>query len=79
VVVGFVHDEMLVELPDEGGYVSENKVRQVEDIMCLKMAEVLVGGIPVGCESALSECWSKKARMVVRGVRVVPWKPAPTT
>jgi hypothetical protein len=41
------------------------------------MAEVLVGGIPVGCESALSECWSKKARLVVEGGRVVPWKPAP--
>jgi hypothetical protein len=25
-VVGFVHDEVLIELPDEGGYVSETKV-----------------------------------------------------
>src|SRR5262249_51878854 len=33
-VVGFVHDEILVELPDEGGYVSEAVVRRVEEVMC---------------------------------------------
>jgi hypothetical protein len=74
-VVGFVHDEILVELPDEGGYVSEAKVRQVEEIMCRKMESVLVGDIPVACESALSERWSKKAKLIVKDGKVVPWRP----
>src|SRR5262249_21743381 len=75
-VVGFVHDEILVELPDEGGYVWEAKVRRVEEIMCRQMEEVMVGGIPVGCEAALSERWSKKAKLIVRDGKVYPWQPS---
>jgi DNA polymerase I-like protein with 3'-5' exonuclease and polymerase domains len=74
-VVGFVHDEVLVELPDEGGFVSEARVRRVEDIMRRQMEGVLVGGIPVGCESALSRRWHKKAKLVVREGKVYPWEP----
>jgi hypothetical protein len=75
-VVGFVHDEVLIELRDEGGYVSEEKVRHVEAIMCRKMAEVLGGDVPVGCESALSRRWNKKAKLIVRDGKVYPWAPA---
>jgi DNA polymerase I-like protein with 3'-5' exonuclease and polymerase domains len=75
-VVGFVHDEILVELRDEGGYVSEEKVRRVEEIMCRKMAEVQVGNIPIGCKTALSHRWSKKAKLIVRDGKVYPWVPA---
>jgi DNA polymerase I-like protein with 3'-5' exonuclease and polymerase domains len=74
-VVGFIHDEVLVELPDEGGYVSEEKVRRVEEIMCRQMEEVLVDDIPVACEAALSRRWHKKAKLVVEGGRVLPWQP----
>jgi hypothetical protein len=74
-VVGFVHDEILVELPDEGGFVSEAKVRRVEQIMCREMESVLVGDIPVGCEAALSSRWNKKAKLVVKGGKVFPWVP----
>lgn len=74
-VVGFVHDEILVELPDEGGFVSEEKVRLVEDVMCRAMEEVLIGGIPAACESALSTRWHKKAKHVVRDGKVSPWVP----
>ena len=74
-VVGFVHDEVLVELPDEGGYVSEAKVRRVEEVMCREMGRVLVGGIPVACESTLSKRWSKKAKLLVKDGKVYPWKP----
>jgi hypothetical protein len=74
-IVGFVHDEILVELPDEGGYVSEAKVRRVEVIMCRAMESVLVGDIPVGCEAALSARWNKKAKLVVKGGKVYPWVP----
>ena len=76
-VVGFVHDEVLVELPDEGGYVSEENVRRVEEIMCDSMAKVLVGGIPVACESTLSERWSKKAKLICQDGKVYPWEPKP--
>jgi DNA polymerase I-like protein with 3'-5' exonuclease and polymerase domains len=79
-VVGFVHDEVLVELPDEGGYVSEEKVRRVEDILRRNMEGVLVGGIPVGCEAALSRRWNKKAKRRAKDGRVYPWEPpAPQT
>jgi hypothetical protein len=74
-MVGFVHDEVLVELPDEGGYVSEARVRRVEEIMRRRMEEVLLGGIPVGCESALSRRWNKKAKLIVKDGRVYPWEP----
>jgi DNA polymerase I-like protein with 3'-5' exonuclease and polymerase domains len=74
-VVGFVHDEVIIELPDEGGHVSEAKVRRVEEVLCGKMAEVLGCDIPVGCEAVLSRRWSKKARLIVRDGKVHPWGP----
>jgi site-specific DNA-methyltransferase (adenine-specific)/site-specific DNA-methyltransferase (cytosine-N4-specific) len=74
-VVAFIHDEVLVELPDEGGFVSEEKVREVEDIMRRQMESVLVGNIPVKCGAALSSCWSKKAEPIARDGKVFPWQP----
>jgi DNA polymerase I-like protein with 3'-5' exonuclease and polymerase domains len=74
-VVAFVHDEVLVELPDEGGYVSEAQVRRVEEILCRAMEQVL-GDIPAACESALSVRWSKKAKLIVESGKVRPWRPA---
>ena len=75
--MGFVHDEILVELPDEGGSVSEAVVSQVTEIMCRAMEEVLVDDIPVNCEAVLSSCWSKKAKLIARDGKVFPWKPVP--
>jgi DNA adenine methylase len=72
-VVGFIHDEILIELPDEGGYVSEEKVQCVVDIMNRQMERVLVGGIPSDCEAALSKRWDKKAKLIVRDGIVYPW------
>jgi hypothetical protein len=74
-VVGFVHDEVLVELADEGGFVSEAVVRRVEEVLRREMAGVLSGGVPVGVESALATRWHKKAKLVVREGRVYPWSP----
>jgi hypothetical protein len=50
-------------------------VQQVNDIMCRQMEEVLVGGIPVACEAALSRRWNKKAKLIVREGKVYPWRP----
>jgi DNA polymerase I-like protein with 3'-5' exonuclease and polymerase domains len=74
-VVGFVHDEVIIELPDEGGHAPEAKVRRVEEIMCRAMGGVLGSDIPVGCEAALSRRWSKKAKLIVRDGKVYPWEP----
>jgi hypothetical protein len=76
-VVAFVHDEVLVELPDEGGFVSEGRVGRVEEILCREMEGVLVGGIPVACEAALGRRWDKKAKLFVRDGKVFPWEPPP--
>jgi hypothetical protein len=73
-VVGFIHDEVLVELPDEGGFVAEAQVRRVEEILCREMAGVLVGDIPVACEAALARRWEKKAKRVARDGKVFPWQ-----
>jgi hypothetical protein len=71
-VVAFIHDEVLVELPDLGGYVNEGQVRRVEEILRTEMARVLPPKIPVKVESALATRWDKKARLVVRDRKVFP-------
>src|SRR5205823_1402686 len=40
-VVGFVHDELLIELADEGGFVSEAVIDRVTGIVIRAMEEVL--------------------------------------
>jgi DNA polymerase I-like protein with 3'-5' exonuclease and polymerase domains len=74
-VVGFVHDEILVELPDEGGCVSEAQVCRVTDLMCREMERVLHGGIPVEAEATLCRCWDKKAKCRTVDGRVFPEGP----
>jgi DNA adenine methylase len=72
---GFIHDEVLQDVRDEGGYVSETVVRQRERVQREGMALVLGCDIPVSVESALSTCWSKQATLLVEDGRVYPWKP----
>jgi hypothetical protein len=74
-VVGFVHDEILVELPNEGGFVAKEKVDHVVGIMCSEMERVLGGTLPVSCEATLSTCWSKDAKLIEQGHRIYPWSP----
>jgi DNA polymerase I-like protein with 3'-5' exonuclease and polymerase domains len=73
-IVGFVHDEVLIELPDEGGSVAEAEVRRVEGILVREMEKVL-GGVPAAVESSISRCWGKGAGLIVRGGRVYPGSP----
>jgi hypothetical protein len=70
-----VHDEVLVELPAEGGSVAMEDVERVKAILGEEMESVLGGAVPVGCEATLSTCWSKDAVLIVRGGRVYPWSP----
>ena len=74
-VVGFIHDEILVELPDQGGYVDQYLVDAVVKIMKDSMQE-MVGDVPVGCEYALSDCWSKSAELILDDGKVRAWRPA---
>ena len=74
-IVAFVHDEVLVELPDEGGYVSEAVVRQVIEIMCRSMERVL-GDVPAACAYTLGRSWAATTEPVVRDGRVYPAEPA---
>ena len=73
-VIAFVHDEVLVELPDEGGYVSRATVDRIAGILCTEMQSVL-GDLPVDVEYALSTCWSKDAKLIEEDGRVYPWSP----
>ena len=52
-VVGFVHDEILVELADQGGYVRRETVENVVRIVRNEMEKVTYG-VPVGCEYTIS-------------------------
>jgi hypothetical protein len=73
-IVGFIHDEILEEIPDQGGYVDLGRVEgSVADVR--KGMEEVTGGIPVSCEYTLSTCWSKRAELIVRDGKVYPWSP----
>ena len=74
-VIGFVHDEVLVELPDEGGWVSRHVVDRIIELLCSEMQAVLGGELPVDCEAALSTCWSKDAKLIERDGKIFPWRP----
>jgi DNA polymerase I-like protein with 3'-5' exonuclease and polymerase domains len=54
-VVGFVHDEILVNLPPEAPIDAADNIRQ---IMEESMASVL-GGVPAACEWVVADCWKK--------------------
>lgn len=73
-VVGFVHDEILIELPDQGGYVPRKIVEKIVEIIRQNMAEVTYE-VPVSCEYTLSTRWSKRAELIERGDRIYAWSP----
>jgi len=73
-VVGFVHDEILVELPDEGGYVGREAVEKVVKIIVDGMREVAFG-VPVTCEYTVTTHWSKSAKLIGQGDKITAWSP----
>ena len=73
-VVGFIHDEILIELPDQGDYVDHSVVKSVVKIMCDSMLE-MTDNVPVKCEYTLSDRWSKNAELILDGDKVRPWRP----
>ena len=73
-VIGFVHDELLIELSDRGGYVELAACEEIKRIVCEAMQEV-TGNVPIDAEYTVSQCWSKEATLKVQGDKVLPWKP----
>jgi len=57
-IVGFIHDEILIELKESDNLAHEVKV--IEEVICSSMQE-LTGTIPITCGAALSRVWSKGA------------------
>lgn len=71
-IVGFVHDEILIELPDDDGFVRKEVCERVKKIMCDAM-EAVTPGIPIDAEYTVSRRWSKEAKLLVEGDRVYAW------
>jgi len=73
-VIGFIHDEILIELPDEGGFVSRDVVETVVATIRRGMEEVTYG-VPVRCDYTLSTHWSKRAELIEKDDRIYAWSP----
>ena len=73
-VIGFVHDEFVIELPVEADHARE--ARRIEQIVCDAMSQVIDHTVPVSAEYALSTCWSKEAKCLIDDQgRLLPWSP----
>jgi DNA polymerase-1 len=74
--VAFLHDEYLVEVPDdpERAHLAS---RRIEQIMVDGMTK-FVKDVPVGVEPTLMRRWYKEAEPVYRDGLLVPWEPAPS-
>jgi DNA polymerase I-like protein with 3'-5' exonuclease and polymerase domains len=55
-VVAFVHDEILVQLPEP---TAQADAKVVERLMVEAMEEVMGHGIPAACEYGVADCWKK--------------------
>ena len=72
-VVGFIHDEVLIELPEGSNYTAA--AQQVDQILCQSMQQ-LTGTVPIETDYQLGYRWSKKAQRVVDDhERLLVWEP----
>ena len=70
-IVGFVHDELLVELPEDADF--DREAALVEHVMCSAMAD-LTGSVPIQTKATLAHRWSREAVSVFdEQNRMVPW------
>ena len=54
-IVGFVHDEVVIELP---GNRAEQQAKQIDRLLCTAMEE-LTPGVPCACEWSVGREWAK--------------------
>ena len=75
-IVAFIHDEFLIEVSDQADF--DHLAADVSRI-CTAAMQPLVPGIPVPCEYALMQCWSKQATECrdLRG-KLIPWNHDPS-
>jgi hypothetical protein len=72
-VVGFIHDEILLEIPETPSGTYDEPAAEIKEVMIQSMRE-LTGPIPVGVQLSVSKVWSKDAHAVhnERG-QLIPW------
>lgn len=68
-IVGFIHDEFIVEVPEQFGHECGHEVARVMKTV----ADRWTPDVPNEVEWSLSRCWSKLAKRVEVDGRVVPW------
>src|SRR5262249_34986369 len=69
-VVNFVHDEFVIELPEDADHAADAK--RIESIVNGEMERV-TNGVPVAWEYARARRWSKRAKATFDGAgRLVP-------
>jgi DNA polymerase I-like protein with 3'-5' exonuclease and polymerase domains len=72
-IVNFVHDEILVEVPEDADLLE--KARHIQKMMIEGMREV-VPDVRVDVDFAAMRCWHKGAKPVYnKEGRLVPWAP----
>jgi len=72
-VVGFIHDEFIVEVPLGADHLREAEL--VREIACAGMRKVLPD-VPVRAKYALATCWSPAAEKILApNGRLLPWHP----
>lgn len=72
-IVGFIHDEVLLEIPETPDGTYDEPAKVIKDIMIQSMRE-LTGPIPVGVQLSVSYVWSKEAFAVHNDKgQLVPW------
>eukprot|EP01102_Stenamoeba_stenopodia_P020832 TRINITY_DN825_c0_g1_i5.p1 TRINITY_DN825_c0_g1~~TRINITY_DN825_c0_g1_i5.p1 ORF type:complete len:156 (-),score=29.69 TRINITY_DN825_c0_g1_i5:164-631(-) len=53
-VVGFIHDEIVIELPETCNLEKEKEI--IEKVVCESM-QVMTGNIPIACTTHISKTW----------------------
>lgn len=68
--VNFVHDEFIIEVPDDG--LASDRAHALAEIMCAGANEYLPD-VPAVAEPYLMRRWSKSAKPVYKGAKLIPW------
>ncbi|MEI6791236.1 MAG: DNA polymerase, partial [Myxococcaceae bacterium] len=71
-VVNFLHDEIILEVPEDRGHEAATQLAQV----MVREFNHFVQDVPVRASPQLMRCWSKNAKVVYDAQgRLVPWQP----
>lgn len=71
-LVAFIHDEIVVEIPDSSDFDKEAKI--INDVMCESMQQV-TKNMPIKCEYSVSRRWCKGAVPVYKDGKLTIWEP----